>query len=62
VSGGIAGKTMAKIKGPLFMKAFVAKGRMQSLLETVPVRVIVNEHIGLLGAARYALRKGKKTA
>lgn len=62
VSGGIAGKTMAKIKGPLFMKAFVAKGRMQSLLETVPVWVIVNEHIGLLGAARYALRKEKKTA
>jgi glucokinase len=57
VSGGIAGKLMAKIQGPLFMRAFVAKGRMQSVLEAVPVKVIVNEHIGLLGAARYALRK-----
>lgn len=57
VSGGIAGKLLARMKGPLFMQAFVAKGRMQSLLESVPVKVIVNEHIGLLGAARYALRR-----
>jgi glucokinase len=57
ISGGIAGKTLAKLKGPLFMGAFVSKGRMQPLLEGVPVKVIVNEHIGLLGAARYAIRK-----
>jgi glucokinase len=57
VSGGIAGKVMAKLKGPVFMSAFVAKGRMQPLLEAVPVKVIINEHIGLLGAARYAVRK-----
>ncbi len=60
VSGGIAGKTLAKIKGPLFMGAFVRKGRMQPLLEAVPVKVIVNEHIGLLGAARYALQQASK--
>jgi glucokinase len=57
VSGGIAGKTRAKLKGPLFMERFVAKGRMRPLLETVPVKVIVNEHIGLLGAARYAVMR-----
>jgi glucokinase len=62
VSGGIAGKLLAKLKGPLFMGAFVAKGRMQPLLEAVPVKVIVNEHIGLLGAARYALRKAASNA
>ncbi len=62
VSGGIAGKTMAKIKGPSFMEAFVAKGRMQPLLESVPVKVIVNEHIGLLGAARYALLRSANAA
>jgi glucokinase len=55
VSGGIAGKILPKMQDPLFMKAFVAKGRMQSLLESVPVKLIVNEHIGLLGAARYVL-------
>jgi glucokinase len=57
VSGGIAGKLLPKMKSPLFMQAFVAKGRMKPMMETVPVKVIVNEHIGLLGAARYALRK-----
>jgi glucokinase len=61
VSGGIAGKTRAKLKGPLFMERFVAKGRMRPLLETVPVKVIVNEHIGLLGAARYAVMKANAT-
>lgn len=57
VSGGIAGKLLPKMKSGLFMQAFLAKGRMQPLLETVPVKIIINEHIGLLGAARYALRK-----
>jgi glucokinase len=61
VSGGIAGKIMTKLKGPLFMRAFLAKGRMEPLLEAVPVKVIVNEHIGLLGAARYAVRKTTST-
>jgi glucokinase len=62
VSGGIAGKTKAKLKGPLFMERFVAKGRMRPLLEAVPVKVIVNEHIGLLGAARYAVMKANATS
>jgi glucokinase len=62
VSGGIAGKILAKMQGPLFMKAFVAKGRMTSLLESVPVKLIVNEHIGLFGAARYALMRQEKAA
>jgi glucokinase len=57
VSGGIAGKLLPAIRSSLFMEAFLAKGRMKPLLETVPVKVIVNEHIGLMGAARYALRK-----
>lgn len=61
VSGGIAGKTLARIKGSLFMGAFVAKGRMRPMLESVPVKVIVNPHIGLLGAARYALKQTKAT-
>ncbi|HKD45324.1 MAG TPA: glucokinase [Candidatus Angelobacter sp.] len=57
ISGGIASKTMTKIKDPLFLGRFLDKGRMRSLLENVPVKVIVNEHIGMLGAARYALQR-----
>jgi glucokinase len=39
------------------MQAFTGKGRMQALLESMPVRVITNDRIALLGAARCALVK-----
>jgi glucokinase len=55
LGGGIAPKMLAKLSGPLFMQAFAGKGRMQTLLEAMPVRVIVNEKIALLGAARCAV-------
>jgi hypothetical protein len=31
-----------------------AKGRMRPLLEAMPVRLILNDMVGLIGAARYA--------
>ncbi|MGH7322447.1 MAG: glucokinase [Candidatus Rokuibacteriota bacterium] len=36
--------------------AFFAKGRLRSLLESIAVRVILNDKVGLMGAARYATR------
>ena len=59
LGGGIAPKIVSKLSGPLFMQAFVAKGRLQPLLESIPVRVITNDKIALYGAARYAAVKGK---
>jgi glucokinase len=56
LAGGIAPKILPKLSGPLFMEAFFSKGRMQPLLEAVPVRVITNEKTGLLGAACYGAR------
>ncbi len=58
LGGGIAPKVISKLAGPLFMQAFVSKGRMQALLESIPVSVITNDKIALFGAARYALTKG----
>jgi glucokinase len=59
VGGGIAPKIVGKLQEGAFMRAFVAKGRMQPLLESMPVRVILNPKTALLGAARYAaLRTG----
>lgn len=55
LSGGIAPKLLAKLTGPLFMQAFVSKGRLQPLLEAIPVKVITNDQTALLGAARYAV-------
>jgi glucokinase len=54
LSGGITPKILPKLAGPLFMRAFLEKGRLRSLLETVPVQVIINDKAGLLGAARCA--------
>ena len=54
VGGGVAPRIVAKLTDGTFMDAFVAKGRMRPLLEAIPVRVVLNEHTGLLGAARVA--------
>jgi len=56
LAGGIAPKILPKLSGPLFLQAFLHKGRMQPLLEAIPVRVITNEKTGLLGAACYGAR------
>jgi glucokinase len=54
LSGGIAARILPRLQRPEFLRSFVTKGRMQSLLETIPVRVINNDQVGVIGAARYA--------
>jgi glucokinase len=54
LGGGIAPKIISKLKEPEFMNAFTAKGRMRPLLQSIPVRVIMNPKTALLGAARHA--------
>jgi glucokinase len=58
LGGGIAPKMLPKLSGPLFMQAFVGKGRMQTLLEAMPVMVITNDKTALMGAARCAAANG----
>lgn len=55
VGGGIAPKMLAELKEGRFLDAFNAKGRMRPLLESMPVRVILEPLTGLRGAARAAL-------
>jgi glucokinase len=57
LGGGIAPKIVAKLRDPVFMNAFTAKGRMRPLLQTIPVRVIMNPKVALFGAARCAMRQ-----
>ena len=38
------------------MRAFTAKGRFSTLLETIPVKVVMNDQVGLLGALAEAAR------
>jgi glucokinase len=54
LAGGISPKILPKLRGPSFMQSFLEKGRMRSLVEAMPVQVIMNENAGLLGAARCA--------
>jgi glucokinase len=57
LGGGIAPKIAPKLKSKRFMEAFLSKGRLQSLLEKIPVRIILNERAALMGAASWALRQ-----
>jgi glucokinase len=54
IAGGIAPKILPVLEAGHFMDGFLRKGRMRSLLETVPVRVIVDELAPLRGAALRA--------
>ena len=55
LGGGIAPKNLPALqrKG-LFMNAFLDKGRMRPLLETIPVLVVLNDRAALWGAAHCA--------
>jgi glucokinase len=55
IGGSIAAKVVPKMKEPTFMQAFLAKGRMKSLLGDIPVKIVLNDSAGLIGAARCAL-------
>jgi len=53
LGGGIAPKTLKTLARGGFMQAFLDKGRLSPLLESIPVRVILDESCALLGAAAY---------
>ena len=54
VAGGIAPQLIERLQQGDFLAAFCAKGRMQGLMEAMPVRVLLNERASLLGPAVYA--------
>lgn len=56
VTGGIAAKILPRLRTGEFLDAFVAKGRLGSLVASIPVFVVLNPNTGLLGAAAEATR------
>jgi glucokinase len=54
LGGGIAPKILPALQNGTLMKSFLAKGRYKRLLSKIPVRVILNPHTALLGAASVA--------
>lgn len=55
LGGGIAPKMLRALQEGGFIAAFTDKAPMRALLEAMPVRVILNDQAGLIGAAVAAL-------
>jgi glucokinase len=56
LAGGVAAKNSAQFTDGRFMRAFLRKGRFTDLMAAMPVHVIVNEKVGLMGAVEMARR------
>lgn len=56
IAGGIAAKISGIMRQGAFMRAFLDKGRYAELLATLPVHIVTNPRIGLLGADLVARR------
>ena len=54
IAGGIARHLLPRLERGPFLAAFLDKGRMRPLLETIPLAVITHPDPGLLGATRVA--------
>jgi glucokinase len=55
IGGTIAAKIVPKMKEPVFLESFLDKGRLEVLLNDMPVKIVLNDDCGLSGAARYTL-------
>jgi glucokinase len=56
IAGGIAPKILNLIQTSNFLLNFTQKGRMRPLLAEIPVHIILNQQVGLIGAALCAAR------
>jgi glucokinase len=54
LAGGIAAKNIDALTQSEFVSAFCNKSKMHSLLQQMPVHVIKNQAVGLLGARWHA--------
>lgn len=57
IGGGIAPKIVALLENNAFYSSFCQSGRLNYLLEKVPVKIILNDKTALLGAAFYGSEK-----
>lgn len=54
IAGGIAAKNLSLLTAGTFMQAFGQKGRMVPVVGQIPVSVVLNPRVGLIGAAAQA--------
>jgi glucokinase len=56
VAGGIATKILPLLQRGEFLKALKTKGRVSSVLDQIPIYIVLNPKVGLIGAALNAAR------
>ena len=54
IGGGIAPRNLDRFREYTLMRGFWSKGRMESLMRTMPVKVILNDRTALFGPAVFA--------
>jgi len=54
IGGGIVPKILGLIDEEKFYTTFISFGRMEHLLKTIPVHIVLNDKTALMGAAYYA--------
>ena len=57
IGGGIAPKIISLLENNEFFSSFCQSGRLNYLIEQVPVKIILNDKTALLGAAYYGTKK-----
>lgn len=55
IAGGIAAKILPLMKKERFLSAFREKGRMTPLMKKMPIHIVLNPQVGLIGSILYAL-------
>lgn len=56
LGGGIAPQILSALRGERFRRAFREKGKLASMVDEIPVRVVTDPDAGLIGAAAVARR------
>lgn len=55
IAGGIVPRLIPLLDRQRFQENFIRQGRLSKVLETIPVRLVMNGDVGIIGAAHYAL-------
>lgn len=54
IAGGIAPKILPLLQDGMFLKILKSKGRVSYVLEDIPIHIVLNPEVGLIGAMLYA--------
>jgi glucokinase len=56
IAGGIAAKILPLMQDGRFLETFQDKGRVGTLIEKIPVHIVLSPQVGLVGSVLYALQ------